>query len=28
LAAPFDLPQEYYEAWKVITVDFDWRLAQ
>lgn len=28
LAAPFDLPEEYYEAWKVITVDFDWRLAQ
>ena len=28
LAAPFDLPDEYYEAWKLITVDFDWRLAQ
>ena len=28
LAAPFDLPEEYYEAWKLITVDFDWRLAQ
>lgn len=28
LAAPFDLPEEYYEAWKVVTVDFDWKLAQ
>jgi type IV secretory pathway VirB10-like protein len=28
LAAPFDLPPEYYEAWKVITMDFDWRLGQ
>lgn len=28
LAAPFDMPEEYYEAWKLITVDFDWRLAQ
>jgi outer membrane biosynthesis protein TonB len=28
LAAPFDLPDEYYEAWKVITVDFDWKLSQ
>lgn len=28
LAAPFDLPAEYYEAWKVVTVDFDWRLTQ
>ena len=28
LAAPFDLPSEYYEAWKVITVDFDWKLSQ
>ncbi|QYJ07705.1 energy transducer TonB [Qipengyuania flava] len=28
LAAPLDLPEEYYEAWKLITVDFDWRLAQ
>lgn len=28
LAAPFDLPEEYYEAWKVITVDFDWKLSQ
>lgn len=28
LAAPFDLPPEYYEAWKVVTVDFDWKLSQ
>ncbi|MBX7539626.1 energy transducer TonB [Qipengyuania sphaerica] len=28
LAAPFDLPAEYYEAWKLITVDFDWKLSQ
>ncbi len=28
LAAPFDLPSEYYDAWKVITVDFDWKLSQ
>jgi periplasmic protein TonB len=28
LAAPFDLPDEYYDAWKVITVDFDWKLSQ
>lgn len=28
LAAPFNLPEEYYEAWKLITVDFDWKLAQ
>jgi outer membrane biosynthesis protein TonB len=28
LAAPFDLPAEYYEAWKVVTVDFDWKLSQ
>ena len=28
LAAPFDLPEEYYEAWKLVTVDFDWKLAQ
>lgn len=28
LAAPFDLPEEYYEAWKLITVDFDWKLSQ
>ncbi|MFA6218984.1 MAG: energy transducer TonB [Erythrobacter sp.] len=28
LAAPFDLPAEYYEGWKVITVDFDWSLTR
>ncbi|MBX7501645.1 energy transducer TonB [Qipengyuania sp. YG27] len=28
LAAPFDLPEEYYEAWKVVTANLDWRLAQ
>ncbi|MFN6933943.1 MAG: TonB C-terminal domain-containing protein [Tsuneonella sp.] len=28
LAAPFDLPEEYYEAFKVVTVDFDWKLSQ
>lgn len=28
LAAPFDLPEEYYSAWKTVTLDFDWKLAQ
>lgn len=28
LAAPFDLPERYYEAWKTVSVDFDWKLAQ
>ena len=28
LAAPFDLPPEYYEAWKTITANLDWRLSQ
>ena len=29
LAAPFNLPEEYYEAWKVVgPFGFDWRLAQ
>lgn len=29
LAAPFDLPEQYYEAWKVVgPFGFDWRLAQ
>ncbi|MEG9269215.1 energy transducer TonB [Qipengyuania sp. Mu-71] len=28
LAAPFDLPPEYYEAWKTVTVDFDWNLSR
>ncbi|WP_284126198.1 energy transducer TonB [Parerythrobacter aestuarii] len=27
-AAPFDLPDEYYNAWKVVTADLDWRLSQ
>ncbi len=29
LAAPFDLPPEYYEAWRNVTAfSFDWRLSQ
>lgn len=28
LAAPFDLPKRYYDAWKTVTLDFDWKLAQ
>lgn len=28
LAAPFDLPGRYYDAWKTVTLDFDWKLAQ
>jgi len=28
LAAPFELPAEYYEAWKIVSVDFDWKLSQ
>ena len=28
LAAPFDLPDQYYTAWKTVTLDFDWKLAQ
>jgi periplasmic protein TonB len=28
LAAPFDLPERYYSAWKTVTLDFDWKLAQ
>lgn len=28
LAAPFDLPEQYYSAWKTVTLDFDWKLAQ
>lgn len=29
LAAPFDLPEEYYEAWKLVSpFSFDWKLAQ
>lgn len=29
LAAPFDLPEQYYEAWKNVTAfSFDWKLSQ
>lgn len=29
LAAPFDLPEQYYEAWKNVSgFSFDWKLAQ
>lgn len=28
LAAPFDLPEEHYAAWKTVTLDFDWKLSQ
>lgn len=28
LAAPFELPEEYYDGWKVVTAALDWRLAQ
>jgi len=28
LAAPFALPAELYGAWKTVTLDFDWKLAQ
>lgn len=28
LAAPFDLPEQYYSGWRVITSNFDNRLAQ
>ena len=28
LAAPFDLPAQQYSAWKTVTLDFDWKLAQ
>lgn len=28
LAAPFNLPGQYYSAWKTVTLDFDWKLAQ
>jgi outer membrane biosynthesis protein TonB len=28
LAAPFDLPNEYYDTWKRVTIKFDKRLAQ
>ena len=28
LAAPFDLPEQYYDSWKTVTLDFDWKLSQ
>jgi periplasmic protein TonB len=28
LAAPFDLPEEYYAGWQVVTSTFDKRLSQ
>lgn len=28
LAAPFDLPEEYYDTWKRVTIKFDKRLSQ
>jgi len=28
LAAPFDLPAEYYDTWKRVTIKFDKRLSQ
>ena len=28
LAAPFELPDQYYDGWKVVTAALDWRLAQ
>jgi hypothetical protein len=28
LAAPFQLPAQYYEGWKSMKVTFDWRLSQ
>ena len=28
LAAPFDLPERYYDAWRTVTLDFDWKLSQ
>lgn len=28
LAAPFDLPEQYYSGWRVVTSNFDNRLAQ
>jgi hypothetical protein len=28
LAAPFDLPEEYYSAWQTVTSRFDRRLSQ
>ena len=28
LAAPFDLPEQYYDGWKTVTAALDWRLSQ
>jgi hypothetical protein len=28
LAAPFDLPEQYYDTWKRVTIRFDKRLSQ
>jgi hypothetical protein len=28
LAAPFDLPDQYYDTWKRVTIRFDKRLSQ
>lgn len=28
LAAPFDLPDQFYEGWKRATISFDWKLSQ
>lgn len=28
LAAPFELPERYYDGWRVITANLDWKLAQ
>ena len=28
LAAPFNLPGEYYAAWNTVALDFDWKLSQ
>ncbi|MFV0645465.1 MAG: energy transducer TonB [Sphingomonadaceae bacterium] len=28
VAAPFDLPDNYYNAWKSVTFSFDWKLSQ
>ncbi|AXB77547.1 hypothetical protein TQ38_014395 [Novosphingobium sp. P6W] len=28
LAAPFNLPDDLYEGWKVVTTNFDRRLSQ
>ena len=28
MAAPFDLPADYYPAWKSVTITFDWKLSR